>query len=43
MALLTQSLKWSRSLVEVLLAGVRLDLRSRAVHPYKTCELLLSV
>jgi SAM-dependent methyltransferase len=34
MALLTRGLKWSRSQVEVLLAGVRRDLRNRAVHPY---------
>ena len=34
MALLTRGLKWSREEVEVLLAGVRHDLKNRAVHSY---------
>ena len=34
MAILTRGLKWSREEVEVLLAGVRDDLRNRAVHSY---------
>ena len=34
MALLTRGLKWSRGQVEVLLAGVRNDLKNRALHPY---------
>jgi hypothetical protein len=34
MALLTRGLKWSRERVELLLMGVRDDLRDRAVHSY---------
>ncbi|KIN08553.1 hypothetical protein OIDMADRAFT_100291 [Oidiodendron maius Zn] len=34
MAILTRGLKWSREEVEVLLAGVRDDLRNHAVHSY---------
>lgn len=34
MALLTRGLGWSREQVELLLVGVRDDLRNRAVHSY---------